>query len=78
MDEILENSYFNTNIKDKYSFPKSDRFPDLKPKYRILITSRYTIDYYDSSSMSKSRTTSFGYGAKYDFLKEAKKGPSPF
>lgn len=29
----LENSYFNTINKDKYSFSKSPRFPDLKPQY---------------------------------------------
>jgi hypothetical protein len=32
MDDILENSYFNTLNKNKYSFPKSNRFPELKPQ----------------------------------------------
>lgn len=33
MSESLENSYFATIRKDKFSFSKSPRFPELKSKY---------------------------------------------
>ena len=32
MDEILDNSYFKNKRKEKYSFPKSSRFPEIKPQ----------------------------------------------
>lgn len=38
MDDILDHSYFKKTIKHKYSFPKSNRFPDLKPKYEPIYT----------------------------------------
>ena len=46
MQDILDASYFKNTQKEKYSFPKSNRFPDLKPQYLLRIH-RYTIDYYD-------------------------------
>jgi len=33
--------------------------------------------FYDSATISPSRTTSFGYGHKYDFTKESPNSPPP-
>lgn len=58
----------NSTAKAQYSFPKAERFP----KEKVNSHNFYSIP----DSLSK-RTTTFGYGHKYDFTSDKEKTPDP-
>lgn len=65
------NSPLNTSVsKMQYSFPKSPRFPR---DTRAVSTHAF----YELPPITAKRTTTLGYGTKYDFTKNAVNNPPP-
>ena len=65
--EPICNSHLNhSKSKFMYSFGKAERFPKINNTYDR------GHQFYNLPSMKESRTTSLGYGTKYDFTKDAK------
>lgn len=66
--QIANSPTNNSKSKAQYSFAKSERF--LKPKSSSGV-------FYDIPASFDKRTTSFGYGKKYDFTTAVEKTPDP-
>ena len=58
----------NSTAKAQYSFSKATRFPAVSPT---------SSNFYDIPPSFSKRTTTFGYGQKYDFTSEKEKTPDP-
>jgi Sperm-tail PG-rich repeat len=67
-DQIAKAPTNNSTAKAQYSFPKSQRFN--KPSNTSEV-------FYDLPTTFSKRTTSFGYGKKYDFTSDKEKTPDP-
>jgi hypothetical protein len=67
-NQILMSPTNNSTAKAQYSFPKASRFPMSKPS---------THNFYNIPDSFSKRTTSFGYGQKYDFTSGVEKTPDP-
>ena len=71
--EPICNSQLNhSKSKFMYSFGKAERFPKINSSYG------FGNFFYNLPSMKERRTTSLGYGAKYDFTKYAKSKSNVF
>jgi hypothetical protein len=69
-DEICKSPTNNSTSKMLYSFPKTSRFNSRK----LILCDRY----YDTpSTVNGCRTTSLGFGNKYDFTHDAPRNPPP-
>ena len=67
-NQILTSPTNNSTAKAQYSFPKASRFSESKPT---------TQNFYNIPDSFNKRTTSFGYGHKYDFTSDVEKTPDP-
>ena len=65
-EPICNNPLNHSKSKYMYSFSKAQRFPP------ITNSSLGEYKFYNLPSMRTNRSTSIGYGSKYDFTKEAK------
>ena len=64
--DVICNSPLNhSKSKFMYSFGKADRFPRSRSTF-------FGSDFYNLPQMRMTRYTSFGYGTKYDFTRDAK------
>lgn len=66
--QIANSPTNNSTAKSQFSFPKAKRFPQVTAE---------TGKFYDIPSTFSKRTTSFGYGKKYDFTSDKEKTPDP-
>lgn len=68
--QICNSPLNNSRSKMLFSFPKSKKIADVRK-------SDCTNAFYDLPGIRAKRTTSFGYGHKYDFTKAHTKTPAP-
>ena len=67
-NQILTSPTNNSTAKAQYSFPKAARFPK---------TDSESHNFYNIPDSFSKRTTTFGYGHKYDFTSDKEKTPDP-
>jgi hypothetical protein len=70
-NEICKHPLNNSVSKQQFSFPKQARFADYAPKQWC------SQSFYDLPSTKNVRTTSLGYGNKYDFTSGVAANPAP-